>query len=336
MLAGQTSPAEGDIAAAMDLACTLSGSAPTIGHNSWPVLSALATIGSVDLTTARAIEPHLDALAILHQAQATALPPPARDARSTWGVYAARPPGAHTAATGPQADGTWLLHGPKQWCSLADRLSHALITASADDDEQRLFAVSLQDSGVRVEMSQWNAHGLADIRTGTVHFDGATAYPIGPSGWYLRRPGFAWGGIAVAAVWFGAAAALAGSLWAAANRIPPDQMALMHLGRCDVALYTALLTLRHAATEMDDPNTTYDEASLLAARTRACVAEVAEGALTTVGHALGPGPLAFDERHSRRVADLTLYLRQHHAERDLARLGSLVSTSFNEPDGSAS
>jgi hypothetical protein len=40
-----------------------------------------------------------------------------------------------------------------------------------------------------------------------------------------------------------------------------------------------------------------------------------------VGHALGPAPLAFDEDHARRVADLELYLRQHHAERDLARLG---------------
>lgn len=43
-----------------------------------------------------------------------------------------------------------------------------------------------------------------------------------------------------------------------------------------------------------------------------------------VGHALGPAPLAFDEDHARRVADLELYVRQHHAERDLAQLGSAV------------
>jgi hypothetical protein len=44
-----------------------------------------------------------------------------------------------------------------------------------------------------------------------------------------------------------------------------------------------------------------------------------------VGHALGAGPLGHDEAHSRRVADLTVYLRQHHAERDLAELGALVA-----------
>jgi hypothetical protein len=46
--------------------------------------------------------------------------------------------------------------------------------------------------------------------------------------------------------------------------------------------------------------------------------------LERVGHALGPAPLARDERHARRVADLQLYLRQHHAERDEAALGRAV------------
>jgi hypothetical protein len=44
-----------------------------------------------------------------------------------------------------------------------------------------------------------------------------------------------------------------------------------------------------------------------------------------VGRALGAGPLSHNEAHSRRVADLTVYLRQHHAERDLAELAALVA-----------
>ena len=47
---------------------------------------------------------------------------------------------------------------------------------------------------------------------------------------------------------------------------------------------------------------------------------VEEGAttiLTRVGRALGAGPLTRDAAHSRRVADLTVYLRQSHGERDL-------------------
>ena len=37
-----------------------------------------------------------------------------------------------------------------------------------------------------------------------------------------------------------------------------------------------------------------------------------------------------------RVADLTLYLRQHHAERDLAALGRLVAPSADQRPGGAS
>jgi hypothetical protein len=47
--------------------------------------------------------------------------------------------------------------------------------------------------------------------------------------------------------------------------------------------------------------------------------------LATVGRALGAGPLAHDGAHAQRVADLSVYVRQHHGERDLAALGDLLS-----------
>jgi hypothetical protein len=47
--------------------------------------------------------------------------------------------------------------------------------------------------------------------------------------------------------------------------------------------------------------------------------------MARVGRALGAGPLCHDEAHARRVADLTVYLRQHHAEGDLAELGTLAA-----------
>ncbi|UJH70137.1 hypothetical protein [Ornithinimicrobium sp. INDO-MA30-4] len=78
-----SSPA--DIDSALRLANSLSGLGPQIGISSWPVLSALATIASIDLSAARVIEPHLDALAILHQAGSTSQPPRGADAPGTWG-----------------------------------------------------------------------------------------------------------------------------------------------------------------------------------------------------------------------------------------------------------
>jgi hypothetical protein len=53
------------------------------------------------------------------------------------------------------------------------------------------------------------------------------------------------------------------------------------------------------------------------------VEAAAEETLARAGRALGAGPLAADGDHPRRVADLTLYLRQSHAELDLEELGRL-------------
>ncbi len=60
-------------------------------------------------------------------------------------------------------------------------------------------------------------------------------------------------------------------------------------------------------------------------RVRAAVEDAAGEVLRRVGRALGAAPLGHDAVHARAVADLTVYLRQHHAERDLAALGRAVS-----------
>lgn len=321
----------GDVEGSVDLARSLGALAPDVGRDTWRVLSVLATLGAVDLTTARTVEPHWDALAILDQAGHTV----PEDA--SWGVWAASPPGTTLAATPASSptstagDDGWVLSGTKPWCSLADRLSHALVTASVEDGPPRLFAVGLHDGGVSVDPTAWAPRGLRDVTTSTVTFVDVPAEPVGEPGWYLERPGFAWGGIGVAAVWFGGAAAVAGLLWTTARTRRPDQVALMHLGACDAVLDGALLALRHAATAIDDGLADGEEGRLLAARVRAQVAAAAEEVLSRVGHALGPGPLALDPEHAGRVADLTLYLRQHHAERDLAALGSLVAPPQGTP-----
>jgi hypothetical protein len=58
---------------------------------------------------------------------------------------------------------------------------------------------------------------------------------------------------------------------------------------------------------------------------RALADAVAGDVLDRTGRALGAGPLCLDGAHSRRVADLTVYIRQHHAERSLAELGAQVA-----------
>ncbi len=241
---------------------------------------------------------------------------------STWGVFAAEGAGVRVDAV--QVGDKWLLSGTKPWCSLAARLSHALITAHTGGGTRRLFAIDLRGPGVHATDDGWVARGLADVPSGPIELTDCPAIPVGPDGWYLRRSGFAWGGIGVAACWYGGAVGLARTMREAFSAKEPDQIAAMHLGAVDAVLTGARCVLADAAVEVDAGHAAGPAGVLLAARVRAVVARAAEDVLERVGHALGPAPLARDERHARRVADLQLYLRQHHAERDEAALGRAV------------
>jgi alkylation response protein AidB-like acyl-CoA dehydrogenase len=247
-------------------------------------------------------------------------------------VYAAEG-GERLCAT--ETEDGWVLDGIKPWCSLADRATHALVTAWVGPDERGLFAVDLAYAQVSPppgasQSPEWAARGLAHVRSTAVAFDGVPAVAICQPQWYLTRPGFAWGGAGVAAIWYGASVGLARTLRAAALRRDPDQIALLHLGAVDTALARARAVLVDAAAVGDDPTTEPEESVIVTQRVRQVVADTADEILHRVGHALGPAPLTGDEDHARRVADLTVYLRQHHAERDLARQGEQV---LGDPHG---
>ena len=273
---------------------------------------------------ARVVEPHLDALAILAQAGLdTEIEAVSGSKDSVWGVFAAESIEHRLRATRDD-QGRWSLRGVKPWCSLAGSLSHALVTAWVSEDQRQLFAVELRSPAAQVLPTQWRARGLQLVESGPVRFDAAVAVPIGEPAWYISRPGFAWGGIGVAACWYGGAVGLARRLTAPASR-PPDQVAHLHVGRVDTVLHAAHCVLVDAAGRVDSGRAAGSAGRLLALRARQVVVDAAETVLHHVDHALGPAPLAFEEEHARRVDDLRLYVRQHHAERDLAALGSQLA-----------
>lgn len=299
----------------------------------WEVL---ATIACHDLAAARAIEPHLDAIAILDQSGATvasatdASSGASGPARRSWGVYAAEGPDAPLSAN--ESGSGWRLSGVKPWCSLAGTVDAALITARHPDGGRGLFAVELSDPAVHVDDTTWTARGLSEIPSGPVRFDAAPAVPIGEAGWYLSRPGFAWGGIGVAACWFGAAVGLGRTLHRAVAQHPgAHPLRLMHLGAVDEMLSAARLSLLHAAAEIDGGRANGPDGARLALRVRGVVARACEEMLWRIGHALGPAPLALDPEHAKRVADLGLYVRQHHAERDQETLGAALADAEAAP-----
>jgi hypothetical protein len=84
------------------------------------------------------------------------------------------------------------------------------------------------------------------------------------------------------------------------------------------------------AAHLIDAGTVHD-GPILAKRARAAVAAACEGILQLAGHAMGPAPLAMNATHAKRVADLQLYIRQHHAEKDDASLGNALAAAGAPP-----
>jgi alkylation response protein AidB-like acyl-CoA dehydrogenase len=277
--------------------------------------AALAELGAHDPVHARLGEGHADAVAILTEVGASIRP-------GAWGVWAAAPASLRARRTA----GAWTLTGERPWCSGAWACSHALVTAQTDDGI-RMFAVDTAEPGLSALPGTWPAVGMAASDTRTIAFRDSAATAVGGPGDYLNRPGFWHGAIGVAACWYGGAVGLARLLLqraaadAAAGRRDPHLMA--HLGAVDAALAAAAHTLLAAAELIDaEPATSQPR---LGARVRASVEAVASEVMARVGRACGAEPLGHDRAHARRVADLTVYLRQSHAERDLADLGQQVA-----------
>lgn len=371
-LLDRVASAVGDVPALLAIAQHAGRSAPKPGDGRTARLwELLASVAAVDVAAARVLEPHLDAGAILSQAGTPG------SFTGSWGVYAAEGPGtrltaapasatadgrppAGTESAGTEPGGTSggvRLTGSKPWCSLAQFVDHAVVTAHTEAGGRAAFAVDLRAAGVTCDVPEWTSRGLREIPSGTVHFDGVPAVPLGGDGWYFQRPGFAWGGMGVAACWLGGAVALGRHFEAALQRgarsqREPDQVALAALGEVDRILTSTVQYLARAAEAVDaaeagggaqaNPNSGAEAADggtvggwgqattgavggwSETLRVRGTVAAAVERVQLLVSQNLGPGPLAFDERYGKCMADLSLYVRQHHATRDDAQLGALT------------
>lgn len=279
----------------------------------------LARLAEDDIAAARIAEAHVDAVAILDELGGK---PP--EPNQLWGVWAAEGPEVKVTATNVAAD-EFVLNGTKVWCSGAGFCANALVTAHLSAGTRGLFAVTLTDPGVKPLPSTWWNPGMAGSDTRSVQFNNVRATLVGEPGDYLTRAGFWHGGVGVAACWLGGARRVADPLYRSAGSESADAYVLAHLGAVDAALAAGDAMLAAAAAQIDaDPFDRAGAAQLLARRVRAVVEHAVDEAITRTGRALGPGPLCQDGRHAQRVADLSIYIRQSHAERDLAELGRLA------------
>jgi hypothetical protein len=285
----------------------LGAPAPAMGHTPerWSAMFDLAAIG--DVTVARLVEAHLDAVAILHEAGRSPRP------GSLYGVWASvRPDGIDVELDGDRLTGT------KSFCSGVGFIDRALIDLYVDGS-RRLADVGVDvgsdDPAVRGEVV-WHHRGLASANTGTVRFDRHDDVElVAPPGWYLDRPGFWHGAVGPAACWAGAAAGLARSI-----EPSDDPYRTAACGAITADVWTMCAVLEQAGRDADRWPADRNGARHRALAARHAVHELATNVVDRFTRAAGPRPLVADSSVAQRVADVEIYLRQHHGERDLAAL----------------
>lgn len=276
----------------------------------------LAEVAALDLALVKLFEAHVDARAILDELGAREV-----GRGELWAVWAADPPIARVFIddrdTLPVAGEPVVVSGRKAWCSGAGTVTHALVTCGHEQGKF-LVAVDLSQPAVTVTSEGWFPIGMEATTSVDVLFDAAVGIVVGGVDSYLTRPGFWQGGAGIAACWWGAACRI-GECLLEYSRDRGDPHAQAHLGAVDSALSAGAALLRDGAGEIDARPES--DALMLSLRTRAAIEDVCEKVLRHSGRALGAAPFCRNRLFSRMVTDLPVFVRQSHAERDLARLG---------------
>ena len=280
----------------------------------------LAGLGRTDLVLARLVEGHLDAVAILAEAGRAPVP------GACYGVWASA-----SGRTGlDHVDGE--LTGTMRFCSGARMLDRALVVARATDGV-RLFDIDVHDDRVVPVSGTWPALGMDASDSLDVVVRGLAVGPataIGPAGWYVERTGLHVGGIGVAAVWLGGAQGLLDATAAGLRTVGADEHQHAHLGAVVVAIEAAAAVLVDTASRLDSgpsdeatglPALPQGELARIALTCRSAVEAAVGVALARLPRVAGPVMLGRDGSYAHRLADLEVFVRQHHGERDLARLG---------------
>jgi hypothetical protein len=275
------------------------------------VVAALVKVGRVDLCLGRLVEGHADAMRILQQADA-----PRRD--GVYGVWASR-----SAGTGLVAErgvgGSWRLSGEMRFASGVDLIDRVLVPGWLDDEHHLLFDVPA--GGFTPRYDSWPTPAMDGARSFTCtcrDLDAGAA--IGPRDFYLRRPGFLLGGLGPAAVWTGGAHLVADLVSTGLGRFAVTDHQQRRLGTLLQAVWSAEAALSRAVAAIED-TTDADVAATEVSHARTAVATGCDVVRTEAEVVVGPGGLSTNGRLVRALADLAIYVRQHHLDATLQGYG---------------
>jgi alkylation response protein AidB-like acyl-CoA dehydrogenase len=287
------------------------------------LVSALDQVARVDLCLARLVEGHADALRIIGEAGG-------RPGPGLYGVWASRSAG--TGLRARPAPSGWTLDGEMRFASGIGLLDRCLVPASVDT-QQLLFDLDLVASArdIDVDESSWNTVAMDASRSFTVRV--ATRVEpqaqVGGTDFYLSRRGFPVGGLGVAAVWVGGAKQVLDAVIAGLRAFTPTPHQHRRLGEMVQAVWASDLAVSTTAAVVDGLSA--GRAADEVARARTAVVLGCDSVLENAAVVVGPGGLSTSLRLSRAVADLAIYIRQHHVDRTLESLGADAAAQPDRP-----
>ena len=257
--------------------------------------------GREDLSLAKLAEAHWDAVAILRESGR----PPVVGAK--YAVWASEIPGK------PMRFEDGCLSGTKEFCSGAGLVDRALVSSG---DLLLEIDLTAHPDRVKTDAGGWQTEAFRATQTAALTFKSYPTVVVSEANWYVARPGFWQGACGPAAAWAGGAAGLVDHAMSAkrSDAHTTAQLAAMHAN-----VWATEAILAAAAAEFDrDPTS---NAMVRALEVRHLVEQLCTDTLRRFARALGPAPLAKNADVARRYAELDLFLRQCHAERDLESLG---------------
>lgn len=316
----------------------------------WQILSDVA---GKDLTIAKWLESHLDALSILHELGYDALIQQTSD--KIWAVWAAE--GSTTPVTFhldssqssqySNANFGWLSQvlsspssqvvanqviaktgiccGIKTWCSGANVVDYGLMTYRDTDNCSQLVIVDMSQAGIDIDNQGWHAVGMQATDTASIRFDNTPVIAVGNPDDYLNRAGFWHGAAGVAACWYGASIAIAAYLLHSYQQ-KPHVFKGMYLGQVSSQLSLLPVYFRAVAEQIDTAPS--DSHVLMIRQLRQQVVQTAHNVMNLVGEALGSAPFCQSAHFARLMADLAVFIRQTHGAFDAQAIGEkLLSLS---------
>ncbi|GAA2106931.1 acyl-CoA dehydrogenase family protein [Microlunatus panaciterrae] len=274
----------------------------------------LIEFGRADLCLARLVEGHADGIRILQQADHPAQ-------RGIYGVWASKSAG--TGTQGTKINEGWRVKGELRFASGVDLIDRALVPmlVRSDPDRDSQLLVDIPADAVSADRTSWRTPAMDASRSFTVQVDLQVADrdTVGTAGFYLDRPGFAVGGLCVAAVWAGGARQLVDVVTTGLRAFSPTSHQLRRIGLMEQAAWQARTAVESALGRLPALDTA--AAGRVIAMARTAVVSACETVLDEAPRVVGPGGLSSSPRLSRTLSDLAIYIRQQHVDAELVRLG---------------